>query len=36
MRLVTKVMAGLVLATALLLASGDSGLASIQLRLPHH
>jgi hypothetical protein len=27
MRLVTKVMAGLVLATALLLASGDSGLA---------
>ena len=27
MRFVTKVMAGLVLATALLLASGDSGLA---------
>ena len=36
MRLVGKVMAALVLATALLQTPGDSGLGAYQLRLPHH
>ena len=36
MRLVGKVMATLMLATALLQTPGDSGLGRHQLRLPHH
>ena len=36
MRFASKIMATLMVATALLQAPGDSGLGADQLRLPHH